>query len=292
VEMTARKFEDEYEMGEELGRGSYATVFHCTQKISGIACAVKIVRKLHIQLLSRLSAEIDILKSVHHPNIIELFDLFETGDSVYIVMELVTGGELFQRIVTMGSYSEYYASQTVKKLLMAVDYLHSKDIVHRDLKPENLLLKSPDEFTEVKIADFGLSKSIGKGVTTSTLCGTPAYVAPEILKGQPYGKEVDIWSIGVIAYLLLSGHPPFSEPTLFESIINADFDYPPDQWGSISDEAIDFIDSILIENPLKRPKAGQALRHKWFSVQVSTAPLKAAQKSLLEYQEKIKQSKR
>jgi len=174
----------------------------------------------------------------------------------------------------------------MKKLIEALAYLHSKDIVHRDLKPENLLLKSKEEFSEIKLADFGLSKIMGQEVMMQTACGTPGSVAPEVLQATGYGMEVDMWSAGVICYILLCGFPPFyheSIPLLFESIMKADYDYPAEYWDHISDDAIDFIDSLLVVDPAKRMTAKQALQHKWLVSNVSDTPLPKVSSSLQRY---------
>lgn len=263
----AASFEDVYDMGQELGRGAFSIVYRATLKSTGEAYAVKVIKKKNVkQDLHRLQIEMNILKAVDHPNIIKLKNLFETPETLYIVTEVVSGGELFDRIVNKGSYSERDAATLIAKLCRALEYLHEKGIVHRDLKPENLLLKSEEEDNEIKLADFGLSKIVGEQVMLQTACGTPGYVAPEVLKAAGYGKEVDMWSTGVIAYILLCGFPPFyhdNVPLLFESIMTADYDYPPDYWDEISDEAIDFIDSLLVIDPKQRLTATQALEHPW-----------------------------
>jgi len=212
--------------------------------------------------------EVDILKKVNHPNIIALKELFDTPDKLYLVMELVTGGELFDKIVEKGSYTESEASHLVRKIVSAVDYLHNLGIVHRDLKPENLLLKRADNDLEIAIADFGLSKIVGQQMMMQTACGTPSYVAPEVLNASGYGKEVDMWSIGVITYILLCGFPPFygdTVPEIFEQIMEANFDYPEEYWHTVSKEAKDFINRLLVVDSDKRLSAGDALRHPWLS---------------------------
>jgi len=208
----------------------------------------------------------EILQKVHHPNIIALKEMIDTKDKIYFVMELVTGGELFDRIVEKGSYSEEDAKELVRKIVSAVEYLHSKEIAHRDLKPENLLVKSLECDTEVKIADFGLSKIIDQEKMMQTACGTPGYVAPEVLQAEGYGEEVDMWSIGVITYILLCGFPPFyseSVPEVFEQIMKAEYDYPAEYWDDISDEAKDFINHLLVVDVKKRLTAKKALEHAW-----------------------------
>ncbi|MDP2438364.1 MAG: protein kinase [archaeon] len=174
-----------YDFGPELGKGEFSTVILGIDKQTGEKVAIKQIQKNDMDT-SRLETEVMILKAVQHPNIIELKGFFDTDDMLYLVMELVTGGELFSRIVELGSYTEEMASQVVHKLLDAVAYLHSQNIAHRDLKPTNLLLKSADNDCDVKIADFGLSKILGENVFMQTACGTPIYVAPEVLSGETY----------------------------------------------------------------------------------------------------------
>uniref|UniRef100_W8B3F0 Calcium/calmodulin-dependent protein kinase type 1 n=1 Tax=Ceratitis capitata TaxID=7213 RepID=W8B3F0_CERCA len=156
-----------------------------------------------------------------HPNIVQLLETFEDKSKVYLVMELVTGGELFDRIVEKGSYTEKDASGLIRQILEAVDYMHEQGVVHRDLKPENLLYYSADDGSKIMISDFGLSKMEDSGIM-ATACGTPGYVAPEVLAQKPYGKAVDVWSIGVISYILLCGYPPFydeNDANLFAQIL-------------------------------------------------------------------------
>jgi len=295
TEVVAEKIEDVYTFGRELGSGAFSTVRLGTHNASGEQFAIKIIDKKNVkQDLHRLAIEMDVLKSVCHPNIIELKEIFETDETLYIVTEVVSGGELFDRIVEKGSYSEKDAAMLIRKLIEALDYLHDKNIVHRDLKPENLLLKSKNEDTEVKLADFGLSKVLGNEVLMQTACGTPGYVAPEILKAEGYGKGVDLWSVGVITYILLCGFPPFyneNVPALFESIINAEFDYPDEYWSHISDDAIDFIDNLLVADPSKRMDAKAALQHTWLQGNAPSTPLKAVQTKLKEYNVALKESK-
>eukprot|EP01092_Planopodium_desertum_P003606 TRINITY_DN16666_c0_g1_i4.p1 TRINITY_DN16666_c0_g1~~TRINITY_DN16666_c0_g1_i4.p1 ORF type:complete len:278 (-),score=68.07 TRINITY_DN16666_c0_g1_i4:70-813(-) len=208
------------------------------------------------------------MKKVNHRNIIKLKAVFEDPKKVYLVMELVTGGELFDRIVEKGSYSERDAAVLVAKIVDAIANLHEQKIAHRDLKPENLLLKSKKSDTSVKIADFGLSRMIDEKAMMQTACGTPGYVAPEVLKATGYGEEVDMWSIGVIAYILLCGFPPFygdTIPEIFEQIMAADFEYPDDYWKGISKSAKDFINKLLVVDPKKRLTARDALSHPWLA---------------------------
>jgi len=215
-----------------------------------------------------LETEVSILKKVQHPNIIALKEFIDTPKKLYLVMELVTGGELFNKIIELGSYTEAVASKCIQKVLSAVKYLHDMGVVHRDLKPTNLLLKSPDDITDVKIADFGLSKIIGDSALLQTACGTPIYVAPEVLSGEGYEKTVDLWSVGVIMYILLCGFPPFFDDgtnmgLLFDQIMSGDFEYPDPYWTHISASAKDLINNLLVVDPKKRFTADQALQHPW-----------------------------
>jgi calcium/calmodulin-dependent protein kinase I len=259
-----------YEFKTELGRGAFSIVYLTTQRASGVQYAVKVINKKDLgkDYEKNLKMEVDILKKVNHPNIIALKELFDTPDKLYLIMELVTGGELFDKIVEKGSYTESEAGQLVRKIVSAVDYLHNLGIVHRDLKPENLLLKRADNDLEIAIADFGLSKIVGQQMMMQTACGTPSYVAPEVLNASGYGKEVDMWSIGVITYILLCGFPPFygdTVPEIFEQIMEANFDYPEEYWGTVSKEAKDFINKLLVVDSDKRLTASDALRHPWLS---------------------------
>jgi len=251
--------------------------------------AIKIIDRKNVgkDYEKNLRMEMEILKKVHHPNIIELQEMVEAGDKLYFVMELVTGGELFDRIVEKGSYSEEDARILVRKIVSAIEYLHDKNIAHRDLKPENLLVKSKEDDTEVKIADFGLSKIIDKDKMMQTACGTPGYVAPEVLNAEGYDKEVDMWSIGVITYILLCGFPPFyseSVPEVFEQIMKAEYDYPEEYWEDISEEAKDFIDNLLVVDVAHRMTAKQSFEHPW--LKGTKKPRK--QTRLAKFQEKMK----
>eukprot|EP01103_Thecamoeba_quadrilineata_P007028 TRINITY_DN16806_c0_g1_i1.p1 TRINITY_DN16806_c0_g1~~TRINITY_DN16806_c0_g1_i1.p1 ORF type:complete len:299 (-),score=84.51 TRINITY_DN16806_c0_g1_i1:120-1016(-) len=260
---------DKYKIDEELGRGAFSVVKLAVDRTTGERFAAKIIEKKTLgQDLIRLETEIAILKQVQHPNIISLKETIDTKHYLFIITELVTGGELFDKIVELGSYSEAKAAEVVRKMVSAIQYLHEKDIVHRDLKPENLLLKNDHDVTEIKIADFGLSKIVSNKAFMQTACGTPGYVAPEVLKSQGYDKEVDLWSIGVITYILLCGFPPFYNEELrdlFEQIMRAEYDFPEEYWHSISDEAKDFVRRLLVVEPKQRMTGEQALQHPWLN---------------------------
>ena len=185
--------------------------------------------------------------------------------------EFVSGGELYDRICKVTYYPEDKSKIIVKKLVHAVKYLQSVGVVHRDLKPENILLRSPEpEYsTDICIADFGLSKMITEEAKFMlTHCGTPAYVAPEVLSSEGYGPEVDMWSVGVITYTLLCGYTPFvgdTMPELLQAVVAVDYEYDEQYWEEVSNEAIDFIDNLLIKDPRMRLTPDEALEHPWLS---------------------------
>eukprot|EP01119_Soliformovum_irregulare_P007561 TRINITY_DN19_c0_g1_i1.p1 TRINITY_DN19_c0_g1~~TRINITY_DN19_c0_g1_i1.p1 ORF type:complete len:312 (+),score=26.38 TRINITY_DN19_c0_g1_i1:10-945(+) len=266
-----------YELGEEIGRGAFSIVHRVVNKETGEQFAMKIINKekvgMEAKVEERMKREVDILKSVRHPNIIPLHDLFETENRLYLVMELVSGGELFNSIVERQFYSEEDARAVIRNITSALDYLHERKIAHRDLKPENLLLKNKNE-TRVMISDFGLSRILGEDTNTMhTACGTPYYVAPEILDPQRrgYGLEVDLWSLGVITYFLLAGYLPFMGETLPEvvQLITAgQYDFPSPYWDNISEEAINFVSLLLTKNVSKRMTAKDALDHPWLNKEV------------------------
>lgn len=177
----------------------------------------------------------------------------------------VTGGELFDRIVEKGSYTEKDAAGLIRQVLAAVDYMHDQGVVHRDLKPENLLYYSADDDSKIMISDFGLSKMEESGIM-ATACGTPGYVAPEVLAQKPYGKAVDVWSIGVISYILLCGYPPFydeNDANLFAQILKGEFEFDSPYWDEISDSAKDFIRHLMCVSVEQRYTCKLALAHPW-----------------------------
>ena len=177
----------------------------------------------------------------------------------------MTGGELFDRIVEKGSYTEKDAADLIKQVLDAVAYMHREGVVHRDLKPENLLYQNQEEDSKIMISDFGLSKMEDSGIM-ATACGTPGYVAPEVLAQKPYGKSVDVWSIGVISYILLCGYPPFydeNDANLFAQILKGEFEFDSPYWDDISAEAKEFIRCLMCVDVDKRLSCEDALKHAW-----------------------------
>ncbi|ETV67185.1 CAMK/CAMK1 protein kinase, variant 1 [Aphanomyces astaci] len=276
-------FTDQYKLGETLGTGNFSVVREALHKPSGQRYAIKCIKKggLSNDELEALTTEVAVLKQMKHPNIMILHDFFSEPDYYYLVTEYMDGGELFDRVVEKSYYSEREARDLVKLLLEAIKYCHECNVVHRDLKPENLLLTSKMDDASIKLADFGFAKRVDmhdEGLKTA--CGTPGYVAPEILESRPYGKSVDIWSIGVITYILLCGYPPFNDDNhhaLFRKIKQGQFEFDAPYWDAISDDAKHFIGQMLVVDNKLRATAAQLLEHPWIvGSQVSTVQLSSA----------------
>lgn len=259
-------FEKSYTLGDKVGEGSFSVVREATHNSSGDVVAVKIVQKSALSPQDRdaLESEIAILKQLAHPNIMVLREHFEDENAFYLVTEFLMGGELFDRIVEKEFYSEREARNVVRLLLSAVSYCHDEGIVHRDLKPENLLLTSRDDDLNIKIGDFGFAIRAVDGLNIA--CGTPGYVAPEILRGDAYGLPVDIWAMGVITYILLCGYPPFhddNDATLFKMIKKGEFEFESPYWDHVTDNARKFIERMLVLDPSERATAQELLADAW-----------------------------
>ncbi|KAF9132009.1 hypothetical protein BGX30_012816 [Mortierella sp. GBA39] len=252
-----------------LGVGTFATVREIRLKSSGQSFALKIILKKTLQGKgAMLDTEIAVLSKVRHPNCVSLLEMFETEDAVFLVTDLAEGGELFEQLLQKGCYTEGDAARLVREILLGVEYLHSMEIVHRDLKPENLLFLDKSENARLLITDFGLSKVLTSGEDVlMTACGTPGYVAPEVLEQIGHGKPVDMWSLGVIAYTLLCGYTPFwgdDQQALFENIIAGQYQFEEEYWREISPLAKNFINTLLVRPAEIRSTATQALAHPWF----------------------------
>ncbi|XP_037337097.2 calcium/calmodulin-dependent protein kinase IGb isoform X1 [Pungitius pungitius] len=256
--------EEVFDCMQELGSGAFSEVYMVKEKKTGKLFAMKCVKKKQKRDLN-LENEINVLRRIKHDNVVGMEDLYESQTHYYLIMQLVAGGELFDRILDRGVYSEKDASSVIQQVLQAVSYLHENGIVHRDLKPENILYYSQAENSKIMISDFGLSKMVDNDIM-STACGTPGYVAPEVLAQKPYSKAVDCWSIGVITYILLCGYPPFyeeSETRLFSKIMKAQYEFDSPFWDEISESAKDFIRNMMQKNPSMRLSTDAALRHPW-----------------------------
>jgi serine/threonine protein kinase len=256
----------------QLGFGAFAVVFIGTHRPTGAVYAVKQVDRSKMFWGDRdaLKDEIENLKKVRAgPNIVQLYEVFEEKSSCYLVTELMPGGELFDRIIEKKTFSEKEARNAIRCVLEALEYMHDRRVAHRDLKPENLLLKDPNGLLPVKLADFGFAKNVEKKNGCRTLCGTPGYLAPEILERFPaYDVKCDIWSVGVILFLLLGGYLPFDdedENKVFDRTRNGEYDFRPQFWRNISSGAKDLVTKCLTINPNKRNTATMCLEHGWMT---------------------------
>nr|XP_002716285.2 serine/threonine-protein kinase DCLK3 [Oryctolagus cuniculus] len=260
--------EKHYEAGRVVGDGNFAVVKECRHRESRLAYAMKIIDKSRLQgKEDMVDSEIAIMQSLCHPNIVRLHEVYETETEMFLIMEYVRGGDLFDAIVESVKFPEPDAALLILDLCKALVHMHDKNVVHRDLKPENLLVqRNEDKSTTLKLADFGLAKHVVRPLFT--VCGTPTYVAPEILSEQGYGLEVDMWAAGVILYILLCGFPPFRSPErdqdeLFNIIQLGHFEFLAPYWDSISDAAKDLVSRLLVVDPKKRYTAHQVLQHPW-----------------------------
>lgn len=262
------KVTDFYDIDKKkLGQGSYGSVSKCVNKFTGVTRAIKTISKSQMKNMDRLKQEIDIMKLMDHPNIIKLFESFEDHRNIYLVMEVCLGGELFDRIIDCGHFTEVQAAIVMQHIFRAIFYMHENKICHRDLKPENFLFTSKEalEKTTLKIIDFGLARQFGPGIELTTKAGTPYYVAPQVLNGK-YDQSADIWSCGVIMYVMLCGYPPFYGETDAEVLAKVrlgNFIYNKADWLAVSEDAKTLIKMLLKMNPKERFTADQALNHVW-----------------------------
>lgn len=287
-------FQDKYTISSILGSGKYSVVKLCTNKASGVTYAVKIIDKRQTMEIRFLKRELEIMFGLRHDGIVQLIELFETNEELFLVMELCKQ-ELFEYIDREGSLEEQPAQRLIRRLVETVAYLHDQCIVHRDIKPENILIYG-DDVSDIKLTDFGIARKLEGGQGNGTLtpheslsevanlhdatssaalsasavrnrlarahtkCGTRDYVAPEVMSGKGYGTEADLWSVGVVTYVLLSGCAPVFLPT---SDGTRKVFFSDDVWSSISDDCKSFIESLLVRNPEERSTAAEALQHAW-----------------------------
>ena len=212
--------------------------------------------------------EVKILGSLNHKHICPILDFFTEDDCYYIVMELMEGGDVFHRIGNLKRYNEEIARSLCQKLLEAIAYCHSRSIAHCDLKPTNLLLKSKIDDSSVMLADFGFADYVFAPKTLTRNCGTPFFLAPEVVRSEPHDKRADMWSVGVVIYCILSGKLPFMASRsidLFKVILTGTFGFDDEAWENVSDEAKDLICNLLVIDPCKRLTASEALQSKWIS---------------------------
>jgi len=258
-----------YIFDAQLGTGYFGTVKLASPKNDAnkkYACKSIDKTKLPEKKIANLMREIETLSMVDHPNIIKYYETYNDPQYFHIIMEYCTGGELFERIMLKKRFNENLVCNLIFKIASAIHHCHSLGVVHRDLKPENILFENKSDFSDIKIIDFGLSRKVQSEDDLHSIVGSPFYVAPEVLEGN-YDEKCDIWSIGVIAFCLLSGKPPFysdNREELFRKIKKENVCFAKKIWENISLEAIEFIRSLLNRNPKKRPNAKTVLGAKWF----------------------------
>ncbi|XP_074480434.1 serine/threonine-protein kinase DCLK2-like [Sebastes fasciatus] len=268
---------EKYRVGKVIGDGNFAVVKECVERSTGQEYALKIIDKARCCGKEHLiENEVAVLRRVRHPSIIELIEVDETPSQLFLVMELVKGGDLFDAITSSTKYSERDSSAMVFNLAGAIKYLHRMNIVHRDIKPENLLVcEYPDGTKSLKLGDFGLATVVEGPLYT--VCGTPTYVAPEIIAETGYGLKVDIWAAGVITYILLCGFPPFRsennvQEELFDQILRGKLEFPSPDWDAISLPAKMLISQMLQVNVDTRFTAEEILSHPWVTDEAPVAP--------------------
>ena len=264
-------FFDYYEMLDDLGEGIFGSVKLGVEKKTKERVAIKIIKKKKAKPsdIELVRTEIDIMKLCHHPNVVHLLDHFENADYIFIVMEYIRGGRLTDYMKEKKfHFSEKRAAEIIYEIALGVKYLHKYGIIHRDLKPDNIMLTESNDKGHIKIMDFGLSKILGKKEKTSDGFGTLTFVSPEVLIRKPYNKEIDIWSIGVILYLILSGDLPFDdeeddEQKIAKSIVFNEVEFPSKKFGNKSKEVIELIKRCLTKEPKDRIKIDEIIKSDW-----------------------------
>nr|XP_033964368.1 LOW QUALITY PROTEIN: serine/threonine-protein kinase H1-like [Pseudochaenichthys georgianus] len=285
-----------YDIKALIGRGSFSRVVRVEHRATRQPFAIKMMEVEGPEGREVCASELAVLQRVSHSHVIQLMEVFQFPQRVYMVLELATGGELLDRVVSRGHFTERDATQALRMVLAGVAYLHNLGITHRDLKPENLLYYHPGADSRLLVTDFGLATFGGAGSEVSsgdhsgaetwslrTTCGTPEYMAPEVLLSRPYSCAVDMWALGVIAYIVLSGSMPFEDDSrtrLYRSIVRGKYSFYGDPWPSVSNLAKDFIHRLLPLDPASRLSADQALRHPWVSTMAASSSMKNLHRSI------------
>uniref|UniRef100_A0A672GJA3 Serine/threonine-protein kinase Chk2 n=1 Tax=Salarias fasciatus TaxID=181472 RepID=A0A672GJA3_SALFA len=271
-----KDLQEKYVLTRQIGTGVCGEVRLAFERATCAKFAVKIIKKknFHSEGVSAPSSPPLLLQ----PCLIKTLDFYQTDDSFYIVLELMEGGELFQRVKTQQQLKEDVAKLYFYQMLLAVQYLHSNGIIHRDLKPENILLSSHEDVCLIKVTDFNQSRILEESVLMRTLCGTPSYLAPEVFthgSTSGYGLSVDAWSLGVLLFVCLGGYPPFHESfgqSTTDQIVRGQFTMVPSKWRHVSDQAKDVVRKLLVVDPTRRMSIQEALDHPWLQVPVGPAP--------------------
>lgn len=269
---------ENYKVGKVLGEGGFGTVCLVTHKQTSMIRAMKMInkKKLSQRDENKFFEELNILKDIDHPNIVKVFEHYQDDKYHYLISEYCSGGELFERIKEVSPFSEKVAAQYMKQILSAISYCHINNICHRDLKPENILFDSKSPSSQLKVIDFGASTRFDPNQKLTRRIGTPFYVAPEILNKQPYDEKCDVWSLGVIMYVLLCGYPPFwgtTESEIYDKVKKGKFEFAKEDWEMISEDAKKLITKMLEYNPVERISATEAYAHPWIQTNVYVEPL-------------------
>ena len=277
VKERAGAIRDTYRIGGKLGDGAFGSVRKITHRVTGEVRAVKTIHKKSLRTPEEQATffnEVAVLRALDHPNILKLYEFYQDDKNYYLITEFCAGGELYDRIINAGSFSEALAASIMKQILSCVMFCHQKSVVHRDLKPENFLFESAAPNAAIKVIDFGTAQFFTAGQTLTAKFGTPYYIAPEVLR-KHYNEKCDIWSAGVNLYILLCGFPPFGGNTddqILKKVSAGRFTFPSPEWDPISPQAKDLITQMLTLDPDRRISAREALNHSWF-LQASTEQL-------------------
>ncbi|XP_014785560.1 myosin light chain kinase, smooth muscle isoform X2 [Octopus bimaculoides] len=264
---------DNYEISDVLlGRGKFGEVKVCTERQTGQEFAAKFLSVRGMQGRKDIRNEIDIMKSLRHPRLLQMYDAYERRDKFCLILELVSGGELFERVINEDFYlTERACVIFLRQICEGVEFIHSKNILHLDMKPENILCMTRTG-NRIKIIDFGLARRFDPRDDMRVLFGTPEFIAPEVVNFEPISHRTDMWSVGVITYILLSGLSPFlgdNDNQTLSNVTCAQWDFDAEEFESISAEAKDFITKLLVKRPTKRLSATDCLEHTWLKDAVS-----------------------
>jgi len=294
------KIEDTYKFVNEIGEGAFGKVYLIENKKTKQRFACKRLSKKKIKNKDSLQREIEMMKDLDHPNIVKLIEVYEDKAYIFLVMEELKGGELFERILARAKGNNYYTEREVavlfKQIVSGIAYCHEINIVHRDIKPDNIIFVDEKEDSNVKIIDFGLGRSFDKILSMKTRVGTCDYMSPEVLKGE-YNEKCDVWSLGVLLYILISGRPPFkgdTETITMKKITEGKFEFKWEGWGIISNECKKLISDMLTVDINKRPTAREVLQNLWVSTGASKAndiPIKVNLDDIKQYTQINKFSK-
>ena len=284
----------EYTFGKTLGKGTFGQVRLAMHKPTKQVRSIKILKKSEVDVTSLVN-EITILSKLSHPSIMQIYEIYEDNTNVYIISEYCKGGELFDVISQKGSFTEKEASIIMKQLMSAICYSHQNGIVHRDLKPENILMDNDSDDLTIKLIDWGCAKTLKKKEKLHEADGTSYYIAPEVLRGE-YDEKCDIWACGVIFYILLCGYPPFNgdnDEEIFEAVLKGEFEFPDEEWKSVSEAAKVLIQKMLTKNPKKRISALESLQDIFFKKnEDKTQGDKQLAKSVLGNMKKFKKNRK